>query len=79
VTTLQKWPLQGKSIDLSIHNTDSSDDLEVFLTKGAADAGSGNGTLIGPGMGLQVPAECVEFWTYATAAVTFRALAITRP
>lgn len=79
VPTVEKWPLQGPSVDLTIHNLDAATTLEVFFTKLAADAGVGNGLLIGPGMGWQGPLECIEFWTYAAASMSFRALALTRP
>jgi hypothetical protein len=77
--TVEKWAIKGgPTLGLMVNNHGAVD-LEVFLTKEAADTGAGAGVLIGASFGLDIGCEVIEFWTRSAVPVAFRAVALCRP
>jgi hypothetical protein len=78
VAAVQEWQIRGggASTWIEIVNTDAVNSLEVFFPREANSPApvAGDGMLIYPGKSLGLPAEINKFYTYSTAAVSFRAV-----
>ena len=80
VATLEQWVVTaGPTIQLDFMNTHATVDIELFLTKAAADAGAGAGMIVPARAGYKLEVEVIEFWTMSTAVSSFTAVAACRP
>jgi hypothetical protein len=78
--TLENWPVTGgPTLQLDFQNTHATEDIELFLTKVAAEAGAGNGFIVPARVGFVLEVEVIEFWTLSTNASSFTCIAACRP
>lgn len=76
---VDEWETPGSTIQFDFQNTHATVDIELFLTKKAADAGAGNGFIVPAQSGYYLEVEIKSFWTLSAAAGSFRAIITTHP
>jgi hypothetical protein len=79
-TQVDEWVItEGKTLQLDFQNTDAANDIELFLSKAAADKGAGYGFIVPARAGFEFEVEIEAFYTLSSAAATFTSIAACRP
>lgn len=78
-TNVEEWVTPGKTNHIDFQNTHATVDIELFLTRKAAEAGAGNGFIVPAQTGYYLEVELMSFWTLSSAAGSFRAILTSHP